>query len=224
MVFDSYAAGDHSQAKVTVVNQTPTEQQGLRVRVRVYDLQGKVLDDQEAAKIRVASGGAVQAMMLPRFPNSSPVFFVRCQLFRSSGEIIAENIYWQSQKDDDLGDRKNDGAFSLQQASWADMTALNSMPRVPLELSATQTSAGGGNRVTIRLHNASDHVAFFERAEITSERDGEEILPIEYDENYVTVFPGETVVIQGVIPQPGKTPAWIRLEGYNTPRTTVAIN
>ncbi|MGB8493295.1 MAG: sugar-binding domain-containing protein [Candidatus Acidiferrum sp.] len=223
VVFDSYATGDHSQAKVTVVNQMPTEQQGLRVRVRIYDIQGKVLDDRDAANIRVASGGTVQAMTLPRFPNSSPVYFVHCQLFDYSGKVLAENIYWQSQKDDDLGDRKNDGAFSLQQASWADMTALNSMPQVPLELSATQMSAGGANRVAIRLHNATEHVAFFERAEITPDRNGDEILPIEYDDNYVTVFPGETAVIHGVVPQPGKTPAWVRLEGYNTPRITVAI-
>jgi exo-1,4-beta-D-glucosaminidase len=223
VVFDSYATGDHSQAKVTVVNQTPTEQQGLRVRVRVYDIQGKVLDDRDAANIRIASGGAVQAMTLPRFPTSSPVYFVRCQLSDISGKVLAENIYWQSQKDDVLGDRKNDGAFALQQESWADMTALNSMPQVPLELSATQTSAGGASRVTIRLHNATEHVAFFERAEITPERDGDEILPIEYDDNYATVFPGETVVIHGVIPRAGKTPAWVRLEGYNTPRIAAAI-
>jgi exo-1,4-beta-D-glucosaminidase len=149
---------------------------------------------------------------------------VRCQLFDNSGKVLAENIYWQSQKDDDLGERKNDGAFALQQESWADMTALNSMPQVPLELSATQTSVPGANRITIRLHNVTEHVAFFERAEITSERDADEILPIEYDDNYVTVFPGETVVIHGVVPQPGKTPAWVRLEGYNTPRIAVAIN
>ena len=38
VVFDSYATGDHTLAKVTVVNQTPSDQQNLRVRVRVYDL------------------------------------------------------------------------------------------------------------------------------------------------------------------------------------------
>ena len=31
---------------------------------------------------------------------------------------------------------------------------------------------------------------------ITDAKDGDELLPIEYDNNYVTVFPGETVEIQ----------------------------
>jgi exo-1,4-beta-D-glucosaminidase len=34
-------------------------------------------------------------------------------------------------------------------------------------------------------------VAFFVRAEVTHEADGNEILPITYDDNYITVFPHE---------------------------------
>jgi exo-1,4-beta-D-glucosaminidase len=96
------------------------------------------------------------------------------------------------------------------------------MPQVPLEISAKHSASAGENHVTIRLHNPSEHVAFFERAAITSFKNGDELLPIEYDNNYVTVFPGETVEIRGVLPQSSK-PAWVKLEGYNTPQTAVAI-
>ena len=57
---------------------------------------------------------------------------------------------------------------------------------------------------------------------ITAAKDGDELLPIEYDNNYVTVFPGETVEIRGVLPQSAKA-AWVRLDGYDTPQTAVAI-
>jgi len=53
VVFDSYATGDHSQAKITVVNQTPKEQNGLRVRARIYQLDGKLRDDRSVYGIRV---------------------------------------------------------------------------------------------------------------------------------------------------------------------------
>ncbi|MGB6834500.1 MAG: hypothetical protein WBE24_13670, partial [Candidatus Acidiferrum sp.] len=222
VVFDSYATGDHSQAKITVVNQSPTQQKNLRVRVRVYDLEGKVREDRHAENLQVDSGGAVQAMTLPRFPDSSAVFFVRCQLLDAKEKVLSENVYWQSQKDDDVGDPKNDSAFGLKPVSWADMTPLNTMPQVPLELSAEHSSSAGENRVTIRLHNPSEHIAFFERAEITSAKDGDELLPIEYNDNYVTVFPGETVEIRGLLPQRAKA-AWVRLDGYDTPRTVIPI-
>jgi exo-1,4-beta-D-glucosaminidase len=222
VVFDSYATGDHSQAKITVVNQTPMHQNNLRVRIRVYDLQGKLRDDRHAENLQVDPGGAVHAMTLPRFPDTTDVFFVRCQLLDAKGKILTENLYWQSQKDDDVGDAKNDSAFGLKPVSWADMTPLNTMARVPLELTAKHSSSSGENRVTIRMHNPTEHIGFFERAVISDAKDGDELLPLEYDNNYVTVFPGETVEIRGLISQSAK-PSWVRLEGYNTPQTAVAI-
>ena len=86
VVFDSYATGDNSQAKIIVFNQTPGDVHGLRVRIRVYDLDGKVRDDRSANDISVSFNGTNQVMLLPRYPESSPVFFVRCQLFDESRE------------------------------------------------------------------------------------------------------------------------------------------
>jgi len=219
VVFNAYAAGDHSHAAITVVHQPPVAHHGLHVRVRVYKLEGMLVDDRSAEVAQLDAGGAVQAMTLPRYPNSSPVFFLRCDLLDSAGKLISENVYWQSQTGDDLGDPKNDRAFDLKPESWADMRALNTMPQVPLEVSAQKSSA---ELVTIRLHNASEHIAFFERATITSEKDGDELLPLLYDDNYVTVFPGETIEIQGYLTKSVRA-AWVKLEGFNTPFSAVAI-
>ena len=223
VVFDAYATGDHSKANIIVVNQTPVEQNGLRARVRIYQLDGKLRDDRSVTDIRVASGGAAHVLTLPRIANLTSVYFVRCELFDGSGKALVENVYWQSTKDDDLGDPANDKAFDLKMASWADMTALNTMRQVPLTLSARQTMADGENHVTVRLRNSTPHIAFFERAEITSTRGGNEILPIEYDDNYVTVFPGEVVEIRGKVRQAAGTGAWVKLAGYNTPEETTPI-
>ena len=224
VVFDSYATGNHRQAKVTVVNQTVDAKKDLRVRVRTYDLSGKLRDDRSADDIGVDAGASVQAMTLPPGPPDSPVFFVRCELLDHSGRVVAENVYWQSQQVDDVGPPANDAAFDSIQASWADMTALNYMPKVPLTVTA---SGGDSDRpVTIRLHNPSKKIAFFERAELLSAPGSDEILPIEYDDNYVTVFPGETVEIKGRVPELGSNgprASWVRVTGYNSPPVVVPV-
>ncbi len=219
-VFDSYAGGYGSPARIRVVNQTQNDEYGLRVRVRVYDLQGTLQADRISQRTNVSAGGAAEAMTLPRGLANSPVFFVRCQLTRDSGEVVADNVYWQSQQPDDVGDPDNDRAFDSIQASWADMTALNYLPRVPLEIAARSTDQS----VSIRLHNPTPNVAFFERAEVLSSRDGDEILPIEYDDNYVTVFPGETVEIRASIPERDSSANWVRVTGQNTAPITVAVS
>jgi exo-1,4-beta-D-glucosaminidase len=222
VVFDSYATGDHDHANVTVVNQTPREQTNLTVRVRTYDLQGRLRDDRSADNINVIAGGVTQALTLPRLARDSSVVFVRAQLLDKAGNPVTENVYWHSQQLDDIGDPSNDFAFELKQASWADMTGLNSMPKVALDVSASRAADPSDNRVTIRLHNPSPNVAFFERAELVSTPDGDEILPVEYSDNYVTVFPGETVELHGQA-WTGVTPHWVRVTGYNTPPQLVPV-
>ena len=102
------------------------------------------------------------------------------------------------------------------------MTALNWMPRVPLQVSAKRTDTAGEDGVTIRLRNPTQRVAFFERAEMLSAPDGDEILPIEYSDNYVTVFPGETVDPLASCHRP-TVAKWVRVAGYNSPPVVVPI-
>jgi len=223
VVFDSYAGSNHHRATVTVVNQSPEAKQDLRVRVRIYDLSGKVRDDRAADGIDVASGSTAAAMTLPPGPADSRVFFVRCQLLDASGGVITENVYWQSQVPDDVGPPANDTAFDSRQISWADMTPLNSMPKPALDITAHRDEADAA-RVTVTLRNRGKQIAFFERAELLSAAEGDEILPISYDDNYVTVFPGETVEIRGQVPSPGPTPTAVRVTGYGGVPVVVAVH
>jgi exo-1,4-beta-D-glucosaminidase len=224
VVFDSYATGAHDVANVTAVNQSPETATDVRVRVRAYDLQGKVRDDRTSGPLTVPSGGTAPAMRLPRLARDSRVYFVRCQLLDRTGNVITENVYWQSQRNDDVGDPNEDFAFELHQDSWADMTPLNQMARVPLNVTARRSVNGAGqNSVVIALANPTTKVAFFQRAEVTATRDGDEILPIEYSDNYVTVFPGETVEVQAVVPSPLVSADWVRVSGYNSAPVEVPV-
>ena len=223
VVFDSYATGDRKQAKVSVVNQTGEVHEDLRVRVRIYDLGGRLRDDRTADGIDVASGGAVAALTLPPGPPDSPVFFVRCELLDPGGSLLADNVYWQSQTADDVGPPSNDSAFDSRQISWADMTALAVMPKAALDVSAGRDADGA---VTVRLRNPTARIAFFERAELlpagAPER-ADEILPVTYDDNYVTVFPGETVEVRGRVLPGGPAPEWVRVTGHNSTPVLVPV-
>jgi exo-1,4-beta-D-glucosaminidase len=225
LVFDYYATGDHKQAVIRAVNQSPEAQDALRARVRVYDLNGQVRYDREARSIHLESQAVLPVLTLPRPENVSGAFFVRCELFDHVGGRIVDNVYWQSTTDDDFGDPKNDESFfELKQASWADFTSLNKMAKAPLEIKGGLRLSDGDNRVTVTLHNPTHNIAFFERLEVTDGKDGNEILPIRYDNNYVTVFPGETVTITGEWQADASGgQAWLRLAGYNTDKQLASL-
>nr|WP_234709574.1 sugar-binding domain-containing protein [Mycolicibacterium cosmeticum] len=220
LVFDAYAGGNHGTAEIKVVNQTPRDVSGLRARVRVYDLAGRVRDDRTVDDVAVSSGGAHTVLTLPREARDSRVFFVRAELLDGAGKVVSQNVYWQSQQPDDVGDPANDTAFELRQVSWADMTPLNYLAKAPLQVSAKRT---GDREVAIRLHNPGKQIAFFERAEITGAPDGDETLPVQYTDNYVTVFPGETVDLSGTVLAPGERGNYVRVSGYNTAAVVVPV-
>jgi len=224
VVFDYYVTGDHRLGKVSITNETMAERTGLRVRVRVYDLSGKVVDEKLVSGRAVPALGATVAMTISRPQNITATYFVRCELMDSDGSSIVDNVYWQSTTLDDFGNpAHDDDEVPYQQKSWANFTTLNAMPQVPLEVKGNLLRRGSGTEFEVTLHNSSTHVAFFERVSVTTGKGENEILPITYSDNYLTVFPGETVHLSGSYEDKladGLHP-WLQLEGYNTPRTEV---
>ncbi len=150
-----------------------------------------------------------------------PVYFVRLQLRDASGRLITENTYWQSAKDDipeNMDPTVVIDAMILKQKQWADFTALNDMPKAELKTALKEIDTKGDNRrFRITLTNPTRHVAFFVRAELREHAASGEILPITYDDNYVTVYPGETREITADVAKvqiEGQKPV-LAIEGYN---------
>jgi exo-1,4-beta-D-glucosaminidase len=69
--------------------------------------------------------------------------------------------------------------------------------------------------VTVTLTNHSQAPAFFMRAEVIA--GGDEILPILWDDNYVTLFAGETKKLQAryKVKDSPALPPFVRLQGHN---------
>ena len=137
------------------------------MRVRVYDLQGRLRDDRVADDLTVASGGSVQAMTLPRVARDSRVFFVRCELVDDAGAVVAETSTGSRSSDDDRWrPDATTAAFELKQVSWADMTALNYDAAGAAGRHARRSTADGGRTVSpFACTTPPQRIAFFERAE-----------------------------------------------------------
>jgi exo-1,4-beta-D-glucosaminidase len=230
VVWDYYATGDRSQAKLYVVNQTSEARNNLKVAVEFFNLDGTRQYFTEVGGFNIAPNTSREAMTVPRVPKLTSTHLVRAALMTATRAVLAESVYWESTTDDDLGSAKSDEQFKTNLSRWANMSALNTMPRSDLDVSAQVSDSNGEKQVTITLTNPANHVAFFVRAEVTQGADGNEILPITYDDNYVTIFPHEirTIVARFVDARlsgsvlGSLTPA-LRVEGYNVAKKVVSL-
>lgn len=216
-VFDYYATGDRTKANIYVVNQTTEAQKQLSVSATFYNLDGTLKHTQSAKDLSAAPSTSIKTLVLPRYSDMTSAYFVRLQLKNGSGQLVADNTYWQSTTMDEIGDPSNDKQFELQQVQWADYSALNRMPGAELAVAAKERQQGTDAQIEISLTNKSNHIAFFIRAEVVNKAAGEEILPITYDDNYITLYPHEARTIHATLSGSqlqGMTAA-VKTEGYN---------
>ena len=226
VVFDGYATGERKTARVYAVNQTPSEQAGLKVSVKYYNLDGALKVHREQSGITLQPSTSRQVLTLEKQQGLTPVYFVRCQLYDATGKERADNVYWQSATEDDLGGPGHHNAFLLRPKQWADFTPLNTMPRAQVAVSGEALTQGSETHARITLSNGSNAVAFFLRAEVSNQADGDEILPITYSANYVTLFPHESRIITAAFSQGNAAGGklFVRVEGYNVGAASAALS
>ena len=225
LVWDYYATGDRSTAHIYAVNQALAPLNNVSVNVRFYNLDGTQKHFAEVKNINVPPSSSMPALTVPRVSGLTPVYFVRCQMTDVAGKIVADNVYWESPGGDDVGPVTNDRQFEVKWEHLADMSALNRMAVAQIAVSGTYEDVSGETRAHIKLTNNSNHVAFFVRAEIAGDPDGLEVLPIRYDDNYVTVFPRESRTLEAIFASsllPGHRPV-VRIEGYDVAKQVVAL-
>ena len=108
----------------------------------------------------------------------------------SSGKLVGSNFYWLSSKPETL-DWEKSNWYTTPTVSYADYTALSQLPKVKLRV-ADHTERKGEEAIThVTLENPSKSLAFFVRLKVNKDKGGDEILPVLWQDNYISLLPGE---------------------------------
>jgi len=65
------------------------------------------------------------------------------------------------------------------------------LPKVKLKVSSRHESKGGEGTARVTLENPTKNVAFFVRLKVNKGEKGDEVLPVVWEDNYVSLLPGE---------------------------------
>jgi len=209
---------------IAVVNGTQKPQNGLRVVAKLYDFSGAEKSSREAT-VDVAADGVAKSVAIPEPAGISTAYFLNLQLFSAGGELLSRNFYWLSTKPDELDFSKTEWYYTPQ-TSFADFSSLQDLPKATVQ--ATLRPVVGiehdaGFRVMVE--NTSKNVAFLTRLRLVCGKEQSEILPVFWEDNYISLLPGEkrelTVRVRksdfaGVLPT-------LLLDGFNVlPATAVS--
>jgi exo-1,4-beta-D-glucosaminidase len=206
-----YAYDDRS---VVVVNSTLEARTGLKATARVLDLASRELFA-TTAPVEVGADASVKLFPVPEPPGVTPTYFLFLQLDDAAGRTVSRNVYWLSTKMDALAWDKSEWYYTPQ-SGYADLAGVSQLP--PAEVRAAARFESGRARVSLR--NPSKAVAFFVRLAVRKGKGGEEVLPVLWDDNYVTLAPGETRELEAVYAAKdlGRATPVVTVDGWNTAR------
>ncbi len=203
-----YSYDDRS---VVVVNSYYKPFPGLKVTAKVYNLDMTEKFSREATQ-DVAEDSSTRVFTLPDIDGLSGTYFVSLKLQDASGAEVSRNFYWLSAKPETL-DWDKSTWYHTPTASFADYTALNSLPPVKLEV-ASQNADGA---TTVTVTNPTRTIAFGVRLKVNAGPNGDEVLPVLWEDNYFPLLPGETRTIKATynMRDLGRAVPVVQVEGWN---------
>ena len=179
-------AFDYSNRSIYVINDTYGDYSDLKAEAKILSIDSKELFS-NSVDGSIGPNASRKVLELPQQDSQSPVTFLSLKLKNAKGEEVANNFYWLSSKPDVLDYEKTEW-FYTPIKGYADFTALKKLPPAAIEVES-QMSAKGIN-VTVR--NPGPHIAFFIEMKVVGDKTGRSIVPVFWDDNYISLLPGET--------------------------------
>ncbi len=181
-----YGYDDHS---IWVVSSQYEDVNGLKLTTKIYNLDMTEKFSHEDSVDSPADSTA-KIFQLPDVQGLSPTYFLVLRLTDSAGKLVGSNFYWLSTKPETIDWAKSTWWMTPTE-SFADYTALAQLPKVKLKFSEHTESRAENSITHVTIENPSKSLAFFVRLKVNKGMHGEEILPVLWQDNYISLLPGE---------------------------------
>jgi exo-1,4-beta-D-glucosaminidase len=181
-----YSYDDQS---VVVVNSFYEAHHGLKATAKIYNL-----DLQEKFSKTVDAGAppdsSTRVLTLPAVEGLSKTYFLQLTLEDSAGKRVSSNLYWLSTQPD-VSDWDKSNWYVTPIKTYADLTGLEKLPPVKVNVTSRSQHQGDNDVTHVTVENPTSNLAFMAHLMLTKGQGGDEVLPILWEDNYFTLFPGE---------------------------------
>jgi len=207
-----YGYDDHS---IWVVSSQYEDVKGLKLTTKIYNLDMTERFSREDS-LDASADSTAKIFTLPVVDGLSPVYFVALRLADSTGKLVGSNFYWLSAKPETLDWAKSNW-WMTPTDSFADFTALAQLPKVKLKVIDSTDRKGEESITHVTIENPSQSLAFFVRLKVDKGAKGEEILPVVWEDNYISLLPGEKreVTASYRTSELGTTEPAVEVSGWN---------
>jgi exo-1,4-beta-D-glucosaminidase len=209
-----YSNDDQS---IVVVNSYYKPFANLKVGVKVYNINMAEKFSKQAT-LDAGPDSSTRVLALPEIDGLSSTYFVSLTLEEPSGNTVSRNFYWLSTKPETLDWDKTDW-YHTPTKTFADFKALNGLPLAGVTVAAKSEVRASEGVTTVTLRNTSQSIAFAVHLKVKKGPEGDEVLPVLWQDNYFPLLPGESREVTATYnARDGRNPV-VEVDGWNVERT-----
>jgi len=210
-----YNYGDHT---INIINDHLDRVTNYRAGIRVFNIDSsEVLN--KTVNINVPEESSSVVYKLPENLELTTSYFLDLRLLDEKGKEKGNNFYWLSTRKDILDYKAEfeDWPFYTPSKEYADLTGLSSMPKVSLSVDSHFEISGDKQLGKVVIKNQGDNIAFFIDLRVAGKISGRTILPVFWDDNYISLLPGETrsINVQLSVKDMGNEEPVFEIYGWN---------
>ncbi len=216
---------DYGKRTVHLVNDHFHEAEGTEVLLRVYDVYSRLLRE-ERVHVSCPPEGVVQVAEVPPPPGATQTYFLDLRLRDKEGTLLDTNFYWLSLVDDvlDYDHKFDDWPFYTPSKQYADFTMIREMGKAHVEAVVKRKKEGRCAGYRVELWNPSEQIAFFTELALVDADQEETLLPVFWEDNYLSLVPGEKRQVEvSLRKEEGARVGRLRIRGWNLQERFVEI-
>lgn len=202
-----YGNGD-----IYTVNNTLETMHDLIAQIRIFDMHSQEIY-QNHIEFSIDGNSSLNLFSFPDLNDLTATHFLDLRLKNKNGEEMADNFYWLSTKQDTM-DFSSSSWFWTPEAAFTDLTGLNKLPEVNIEVEYSIQNTGEAQEILTTLKNPTDKIAFCIELNLVNQETEESLLPVFWSDNYVSLLPGETKHLIARLMNAKITPA-LKFQGWN---------
>ncbi len=183
----SYNYGDNA---VEAMNNTGTKVTGLTAEINLLNFDSGSVLKKTIPVPDLLSKETKQILSLPKNLDLTTTYFLDLKLFDTEHKVVSDNFYVLSTEKDSL-DQEKTNWYVTPQSQYADLTMLEQLPKVKLQVNESTTVRDGKTMMNVQLKNPSSHLAFMVYLDLKKGDNEESVVPVFWDSNYFTLLPGE---------------------------------
>jgi len=193
-----YSYDDNS---IWVVNSWYNTSAAYRASITIKNYTGPTVGTYQVNVTPIPADSGLQIYLLPTVTTTT-TYFLRLQLYDNiTNNLISHNDYWLSTVKD-VATWSRSTWYNTPYSAYADYAQLQSLPKITITEISNTIIIGNQYSTTITLTNPSStdiafliHVRLIKKNIPSSNLHPADVLPIYWDDNYITLFPLEQRII-----------------------------